>query len=71
MLGDSIFGIVVQMYIADFVPRVRAGLEALGVGGEYLGWVAGPVAWDHSTDPSDLVFNTFCRRWPDCVSLMR
>jgi alkylhydroperoxidase family enzyme len=58
-LGDRTFGIVVQMYIADFVPRVRAGLEALDVGGEYLGWVAGPVAWDHSTDPSDLVFNTF------------
>ena len=59
VLGDSTFGIVVQMYIADFVPRVRAGLEALGVGGEYLGWVAGPVAWDHTTDPSDLVFNGF------------
>ena len=58
-LGDSTFSVVVQMYIADFVPRVRAGLEALGVGAEYLGWVTGPVAWDHTTDPSDLVFNTF------------
>jgi alkylhydroperoxidase family enzyme len=58
-LGNSTFGAVVQMYIADFVPRVRAGLEALGVGKEYLGWAAGPVAWDHATDPSDLVFNTF------------
>jgi alkylhydroperoxidase family enzyme len=58
-LGDSTFGAVVQMYIADFVPRVRVGLEALGVGDEYLGWVAEPVAWDHATDPSDLVFNTF------------
>jgi alkylhydroperoxidase family enzyme len=58
-LGDSTFGVVVQMYIADFVPRVRAGLEALGVGGEYLGWVIGPVGWDHSTDPSDIVFNSF------------
>ncbi len=58
-LGDSTFGTVVQMYIADFVPRVRAGLQALGVGGEYLGWVTGPVEWDHTTDPSDLVFNTF------------
>jgi alkylhydroperoxidase family enzyme len=38
---------------------VGAGLEALGIGDEYLGWVAGPVAWDHDTDPSDLVFNTF------------
>jgi alkylhydroperoxidase family enzyme len=58
-LGDRTFGVVVQMYIADFVPRVRAGLEALGIGDEYLGWVAGQVAWDHATDPSDLVFNTF------------
>lgn len=58
-LGDSTFSAVVQMYVADFVPRVRAGLESLGVGGEYLGWVTGPVSWDHATDPSDLVFNTF------------
>ena len=58
-LGDSTFGVIVQMYIADFVPRVRAGLEALGVGDEYLGWVTGPVVWDHASDPSDLVFNTF------------
>lgn len=58
-LGDSTFGVVVQMYIADFAPRVRAGLEAIGVGDEYLGWVTGPVGWDHSTDPSDIVFNTF------------
>ena len=59
VLGDSTFSAVVQMYIADFVPRVRAGLDALGVGDDYLGWVAGPVEWDHETDPSDLVFNTF------------
>ena len=59
VLGDSTFSTVVQMYIADFVPRVRAGLEALGVGGEYLGWVADSVVWDHSTDPSDVVFNSF------------
>ncbi len=58
-LGDSTFGAVVQMYIADFVPRVRAGLEALGAGDEYLGWATRPIAWDHATDPSDLVFNTF------------
>ena len=59
VLGDSTFGAVVQMYIADFVPRVRAGLEALGVGDEYLGWVGGSVSWDHATDPSDAVFNGF------------
>jgi alkylhydroperoxidase family enzyme len=58
-LGDRTFDAVVQMYIADFVPRVRAGLEALGVGPEYLGWVNGPIMWDHATEPSDLVFNEF------------
>ena len=58
-LGDSTFGVVVAMYIADFVPRVRAGLEALGVGSEYLGWVGGSVEWDHASDPSDVVFNDF------------
>ncbi|OBG32881.1 hypothetical protein A5672_25250 [Mycobacterium alsense] len=58
-LGDGTFSVVVQMYIADFVPRVRAGLEALGVGSEHLGWVRGPVAWDHTTEPSDVVFNEF------------
>ncbi|WP_068176336.1 carboxymuconolactone decarboxylase family protein [Mycobacterium sp. UM_CSW] len=58
-LGDSTFSVVTQMYIADFVPRVRAGLEALGVGSEHLGWVSGPVDWDHTTEPSDVVFNEF------------
>lgn len=58
-LGNSTFGVVVQMYIADFVPRVRAGFEALGVGSEYLEWVDGPISWDHATDPSDVVFNDF------------
>jgi alkylhydroperoxidase family enzyme len=58
-LGDSTFGVVVQMYIADFVPRVRAGLEMLGVGERYLGWADGSVTWDHTTDPSDAVFNGF------------
>jgi len=58
-LGDSTFGVVVQIYIADFVPRVRAGLEALGVGEQYLGWTHGRIRWDRGTEPSDLVFNDF------------
>jgi alkylhydroperoxidase family enzyme len=58
-LGDNIFGAVVQMYLADFIPRVRAGLEALGVGEQYLAWTQTPIAWDHATDPSDVVFNDF------------
>ena len=58
-LGDSTFGAVVSIYIADFVPRVRAGLEALGIGERYLGWVQGAFEWDHATEPSDVVFNDF------------
>jgi alkylhydroperoxidase family enzyme len=58
-LGDSTFGAVVLIYIADFVPRVRAGLEALGIGSEQLGWVRGAFEWDHTSDPSDVVFNDF------------
>ena len=58
-LGDRTFDVVVQMYIADFVARVRAGLEALGVGAGYLGWVNGPISWDRVTEPLDLVFNEF------------
>ncbi len=58
-LGERTFGVVVLMYVADFVPRVRAGLEALGAGSQYLGWVEGPITWDHATEPSDAVFNDF------------
>ncbi len=58
-LGDSTFGVVVQMYLADFIPRVRAGLEALGVGSEHLDWVSGPIAWDYASEPSEVVFNDF------------
>src|ERR1700677_1206838 len=58
-LEDSAFGVVVQIYIADFVPRVRAGLEALGVGEQYLGWKHARIRWDRGTEPSDLVFNDF------------
>ena len=58
-LGDSTFGAVVSIYIADFVPRVRAGLEALGIGEQYLGWVQGAFEWDHATELSDVVFNDF------------
>jgi alkylhydroperoxidase family enzyme len=58
-LGNSTFGAVVSMYIADSVPRVRAGLEALGIGERYLGWVRGAFEWDHASEPSDVVFNDF------------
>lgn len=35
-LGAATFPVVVQIYLADFLPRIRAGLEALGL----------PVPWD-------------------------
>lgn len=61
-MGDSTFRVVVAMFIADFVPRVRAGFEALGVGAEYLGWVDGPIKWDDARDPSDELFSRFLPR---------
>lgn len=61
-LGDSTFRVVVAMFIADFVPRVRAGFEALGVGSEYLGWVDGRLAWDDARDPADELFSRFLPR---------
>ena len=56
-LGKEAFSAVVSIYIADFVPRVRAGLEALGLGEQYLAWADGPISWDKASDPSDLLFN--------------
>ncbi|KAA1251713.1 carboxymuconolactone decarboxylase family protein [Mycobacterium simiae] len=58
-LGDSTFGAVVAIFVADFGPRVRAGLQALGVGSQYLGWVRGPIGWDHTSDPAAVLFNAF------------
>jgi len=55
-LGGGAFGAVVLTYIADFVPRVLAGLAALGLS-EVL--PAGKTCWDHTTDPADAVFNGF------------
>ena len=52
-LGKATFPTVVAMYVADFLPRVRAGLQALGL--ETL-WVSGPH-WDPDADAADIVFN--------------
>jgi alkylhydroperoxidase family enzyme len=65
-LGERAFRTVVLMYVADFVPRVRAGLEALGTGLMYLSWSDGTVAWDHESDPADAVLNGFL---PDVARL--
>lgn len=58
-LGNGAFAAVVSIFIADFVPRVRAGLEALDVGSHYLSWVCGPIRWDRQGDPCDVLFNEF------------
>jgi alkylhydroperoxidase family enzyme len=53
-LGGDAFGAVVLTYIADFVPRVLAGLDSLG-----LRPALPAVESDHTTDPADAVFNGF------------
>ena len=54
-LGRSAFPAVVLTYIADFLPRVRAGLEALGLS---VPWTE-TVDWDHDSDLGDVLFNAF------------
>jgi alkylhydroperoxidase family enzyme len=46
---------VVAIFIADFVPRVWAGFDALGMSppGEAI------VEWDHDTDPVEALLNGF------------
>lgn len=53
-LGRKAFAMTALIFIADFVPRVRAGLTALG-----FAPVGDPVAWDRDTDPVDLLLNQF------------
>lgn len=53
-LGDNAFRTVVTIFIADFLPRVWAGCQALDLGKP--GFTA-KVAWDHETDPIDALLN--------------
>ncbi len=53
-LGNKAFHMAALIFIADFVPRVRAGLTALG-----FAPVVDPVVWDRDTDPVDLLLNQF------------
>ena len=55
-LGDNVFRTVVMIFIADFVPRVWAGLGALGLGKPGDG---SAVEWDHEADPVDALLNGF------------
>jgi alkylhydroperoxidase family enzyme len=52
-LGRSAFPALVLTFVADFLPRVRAGLEALGMP---VPWTE-PVVWDHDSDLADVLFN--------------
>ncbi len=54
VLGANSFRVVTLMFVADFVPRVRAGFAALG-----LPRLVDPDGWDHRTDPVDLLLNRF------------
>ncbi|OBB70484.1 MULTISPECIES: carboxymuconolactone decarboxylase family protein [Mycolicibacterium] len=55
-LGDRAFRVSAAVFVADFVPRVWAGLEALGLGhpGRDV-----PVDWDHETDPAQALLGEF------------
>ena len=55
-LGDNAFRTVTAIFIADFVPRVWAGFEALGMGKPGNG---SRVAWDHDTDPARPLLKEF------------
>lgn len=61
LLGPNVFGVTVLIFIADFVPRVRAGLTAIGA--EYDAapddWDAAPGEWDHDTDPVGFLLDVF------------
>ena len=54
--GADAFRTVVTMYVADFVPRVWAGCEALGLG---MPGRTAEVDFDGQTDPIDFVLNGF------------
>jgi alkylhydroperoxidase family enzyme len=54
--GDNAFRVVVAVFIADFVPRVWAGCDALGHGKP--GWVS-EVAWDADGDPVEQLLGGF------------
>lgn len=51
--GAEVLGVAALMYVADFVPRVRAGLRALGM------TFPDPDSWDHTTHPADALLNRF------------
>jgi alkylhydroperoxidase family enzyme len=61
-LGASAIPAVVLTYIGDFLPRIRAGLEATGL---EVPW-SDDVDWDHDGDFGAVFFNEFL---PDVAKL--
>lgn len=55
-LGDNALRVAAAVFIADFVPRVSAGFEAIGLAAPVNG---GAVAWDHDTDPAQALLGQF------------
>jgi alkylhydroperoxidase family enzyme len=54
-LGRAAFPVVMLTYFADYLPRVRAGFEALGLP---VPW-GDVIEWDHDSDMGDVLFNMF------------
>ncbi|AKS36431.1 hypothetical protein AFA91_18165 [Mycolicibacterium goodii] len=54
LLAADTFDVATLIFIADFVPRVRAGLASLGVDVPVDAEV-----WDHDTGPADFVLDVF------------
>lgn len=54
-LGRAAFPAAVLIYLADFLPRVRAGLEALAMP---VPW-SDAIIWDRGSDLADVLFNRF------------
>ena len=55
-LSDNAFRAVTAIFIADFVPRVLAGFNALALGEPGNG---GEAVWDHETDPTKALLKGF------------
>ncbi|KUI30427.1 hypothetical protein AU196_24605 [Mycobacterium sp. IS-1742] len=55
VLGDKAFRVCAAVFVADFVPRMCAGLDSLGLGRG----IGDTVDWDHGTDPSQALLGEF------------
>ena len=53
-LGAATFAVATQMFVADFLPRVRNALEVLGLP---VPWLPEQPVWDADVDATDVVFN--------------